>query len=282
LVLATSWLNSVSAVAQEMLTLQNAKRSLHCAPPFTWSNTLAAAAQQWANACTRDPNNSAVFAHSPASSRPNQGENLAWGTGSFATASSSVERWYDEGSQYNYSAPGFSGATGHFTQMVWKGSTQLGCAMANCSGETLWVCRYSPAGNITNPGQFQQNVLPATCVSGSGTGQPPLPPPSTSSGIWSAFATNSRDRWGYAAHRADKNSASAQALNACGGAQVGCRVFWTTTDRCVSYAESRSGGYWYAAAGAATDAEAREAAINSCRSAKAPANTCKDLGVWCR
>jgi hypothetical protein len=162
LALATSWLDAGSAFGQEMLTSQNANRRLHCALPFTWSNTLVAAAQTWANKCTHDPNNPANFAHDPNARANGQGENLAWGTGNF-TAQSAVNLWYGEGSQYNYSAPGFSSATGHFTQMVWKGSTQLGCAMANCSGETLWVCRYSPAGNITNPGQFQQNVLPTSC-----------------------------------------------------------------------------------------------------------------------
>jgi Cysteine-rich secretory protein family len=163
LTLPTSWLDTESATAQEMLTSQNVKRSSHCAPPFAWSNTLAAAAQHWANVCTRDPTNPTGFAHSPANTRPNQGENLAWGTGNF-TAESAVELWYKEINHYNFSSPGFSPATGHFTQMVWKNSTQLGCAMAHCSGETFWVCRYSPQGNITNPGQFKQNVMPATCT----------------------------------------------------------------------------------------------------------------------
>lgn len=274
--LAIYSLNVGGAPAQEMLTLQNAKRSRHCAPPLTWSSTLAAAAQTWANGCS--------FDHSSNASRPNQGENLAWGSGSFASASSAVDRWYNESSKYNYSAPGFSSATGHFTQIVWKGSRQIGCAVAACRGQSFWVCRYSPAGNITNPGQFQQNVLPTTCVSGPGTGtsQSPPPPTGTGSGTWSAFATDSRGRWGVATHRPDKNAASVQALSSCGGAGAGCKVFWTTVDRCVSYAESRSGGYWYAAASGTTDAEARRKAISSCQSGKAPANSCKNTGAWCR
>jgi hypothetical protein len=163
LALATVGLKAKSAVAQEILTLQNAKRSMHCAPPFTWSDALAAAAQRWANACTRDPMDPRRFVHSPAGDRPDQGENLAWGTGNL-DAQTTVDLWYDEVKQYDFSSPGFSEATGHFTQMVWKNSTELGCAMANCSGETLWICRYSPAGNIINPGQFEQNVLPPTCT----------------------------------------------------------------------------------------------------------------------
>jgi hypothetical protein len=245
---------------------------------------LAAAAQAWAKGCS--------FNHSAAGSRPNQGENLAWGSGSFSTAASSVDRWYNENSQYNYSNPGFSSATGHFTQMVWKGSRQLGCGVAQCGGQNFWVCRYSPAGNITNPGQFQQNVSPATCGNqpgtppgpGPGPGPGPSDPPPTAggTGIWSAFATDSRGRSGYAVHRADKNTASTQALNGCGGAAQGCKVFWTTNDRCVSFAESRSGGYWYAAGGGTSDAQARQNATRLCQSGKAPANSCKVTGAWCR
>jgi hypothetical protein len=68
---------------------------------------------------------------------------------------------------YNFSTPGFSAATGHATQVLWVGSTQLGCAVATrcetVSGldqslNTLVVCRYAPPGNVL--GQFTANVLP--------------------------------------------------------------------------------------------------------------------------
>lgn len=61
----------------------------------------------------------------------------------------------DEASKYDYNHPGFSSATGHFTQVVWKGSKQVACAIANCGAGTIFgqaskyvVCRYSPAGNV--------------------------------------------------------------------------------------------------------------------------------------
>jgi len=52
--------------------------------------------------------------------------------------------------------------TGHFTQVVWKGSQQLGCGVASCPaipGGTFYVCRYVPAGNVQ--GAFPNNVTPA-------------------------------------------------------------------------------------------------------------------------
>lgn len=53
-------------------------------------------------------------------------------------------------------------ATGHFTAMVWKSSNKLGVGKATASdGSSFVVARYFPAGNITNQGHFENNVLPA-------------------------------------------------------------------------------------------------------------------------
>jgi hypothetical protein len=179
----------------------------------------------------------------------------------------------------------------------------LGCGVAMCSGQSFWVCRYSPAGNITNPGQFAANVLPTSCASGGSAPGPTAPPSSTtpsspttpprpttptpsgstsSAGTWSAFATDSRGRWGAATHLTSQSAASAAALSKCGGAGAGCKVFWTTSDRCVSYAESRSGGYWYAAGGGPTEDAARQKAISFCQSGTAPKNSCRIAGAWRR
>lgn len=61
---------------------------------------------------------------------------------------------------YNFNSGGFSGGTGHFTQVVWKGSTQLGIGRAETTRNGMKcayiVGRYKPAGNMM--GQFQQNV----------------------------------------------------------------------------------------------------------------------------
>ncbi|MFP2910758.1 CAP domain-containing protein [Pyxidicoccus sp. 3LFB2] len=98
---------------------------------------------------------------------PKYGENLYWGGSSTQAAPSTlvgaaVKSWYDEVSQYNFKSGGFSGATGHFTQLVWKGTTRVGCAVSQGKGskwyETYVVCIYQAPGNVL--GQFQTNVLP--------------------------------------------------------------------------------------------------------------------------
>ena len=62
--------------------------------------------------------------------------------------------WYEQ-EEYLYPYDGtFTSGTGHFTQMVWKGSCGLGCGQAG----NYVVCRYSPQGNFL--GRFEENVMP--------------------------------------------------------------------------------------------------------------------------
>jgi hypothetical protein len=141
---------------QAIITVHNEQRAIHCAgaplgqPGSTtmlgWSVQLAAAAQQYAATCTPDPNDPTRFGHSSPSDRPGQGESLAWGPG--LSGNGAATMWYNEVGSYNFDAPVWSGQVGHFTQMVWRTTTQIGCASATCGGDTLWVCRYTPAGNI--------------------------------------------------------------------------------------------------------------------------------------
>ena len=150
--------NAASAeTPQAMLSAHNTYRSKHCVPALTWSAQLATAAQTWANGCKRDDKNPKNFAHSDV-----PGENLAWGTG--LSAKGAVDLWYSEIGKYNFAAPVWSNGVGHFTQVVWRNSTQIGCAAASCSGQTYWVCRYAPPGNfnVNSPGQLAQNV-PESC-----------------------------------------------------------------------------------------------------------------------
>jgi hypothetical protein len=51
--------------------------------------------------------------------------------------------------------------TGHFTQVVWRATTHVGCGTASCTGLVLWVCNYDPPGNVERG--YRANVLPPGC-----------------------------------------------------------------------------------------------------------------------
>ncbi|KXN89858.1 Protein PRY2 [Leucoagaricus sp. SymC.cos] len=136
-----------SSDIQAYLSAHNSVRASHGASALVWSDELAGKAQQWANNCR--------FQHSGGSLGP-YGENLAAGTGSSYGISDGIKSWTDEVSDYNANNP----VPSHFTQVVWKGSQQLGCAVQECDGifpaqygkSRYYVCEYFPAGNVI--GQF--------------------------------------------------------------------------------------------------------------------------------
>ncbi len=140
--------------AQAFVDAHNGYRAQHCAAPLTWSPALARVAQQWANSL-RDQG--CKFGHS----NGKYGENLAAGTSGTLDANAVVAMWYDEIKHYDFSRGGFSMQTGHFTQVVWKGTTQVGCGRSQCNGMDIWVCEYDPPGNWE--GQYRENVAPRGC-----------------------------------------------------------------------------------------------------------------------
>ena len=139
--------------ASRALVELNAQRARHGAPPLALSADLTSYAQKWAER--------GVFEHSHGP----HGENLAWSKGMYRDASAAIHggvlSWYSEASKYDFSKPGFSMETGHFTQNVWKGSTAVGFgAKLLPDGAWLVVASFAPPGNVTNTGYFTANVLP--------------------------------------------------------------------------------------------------------------------------
>jgi hypothetical protein len=144
----------LSGDAQAFVDAHNRVRAKHCAGPLSWSVKLAQVAQQWANAL-RDKG--CAFGHSNGSF----GENLAAGTSGTLDPETVVKMWYDEVAHYRFPNGGFSMKTGHFTQVVWRGTSQVGCGHSQCNGMDIWVCEYDPPGNWE--GQYRENVLPLGC-----------------------------------------------------------------------------------------------------------------------
>lgn len=129
--------------------------------PVTWNTGLAAVAQGYADdfACTPD----LIHSGNNYNGTP-IGENLAKGYA--LEDASGVQAWWNEESLYDYNNPGFSAATGHFTQLVWAATTEIGCGYKDCSGSVYLVCNYMPIGNVIVVNnvnkyiQFVENVKP--------------------------------------------------------------------------------------------------------------------------
>ncbi|XP_070547972.1 uncharacterized protein [Ptychodera flava] len=142
----------VSRLNDQMLEAHNYFRCLHSSPKMTVSDKAMAAA------ATASKNSAAAggLTHTY------DGENLAWITNDIvdATGFGIVKLWYDEVAGYDYTNPNNSkGTTVNFSQVVWKASTQLGCAYAqDARGNYHIACEYVPAGNIDD--QYSDNVVP--------------------------------------------------------------------------------------------------------------------------
>ncbi|KAK5870512.1 hypothetical protein PBY51_003454 [Eleginops maclovinus] len=139
---------------KEFLETHNAYRAKHGAPQLTLNSEMSAAAQKWADHL--------LSINSLQHSDNNDGENIynMWSSAaSNSTGKEAVDSWYSEIKDYDWSSPGFNGNTGHFTQVVWKESRELGVGLATDGHSVFVVGRYRPAGNMVNPGYFEANVL---------------------------------------------------------------------------------------------------------------------------
>ncbi|XP_059909967.1 Golgi-associated plant pathogenesis-related protein 1-like isoform X1 [Gadus macrocephalus] len=147
---------------QEFLTTHNIYRQMHQSPPLTLSTDLNKSAQSWADHLL----DSGIMQHSGSG----VGENLYCMSSSAPinlTGKEAVESWYEEVKDYDYNRPGFKGNTGHFTQVVWKETTEVGVGLATDGKRVFVVAQYRPAGNVNVAAYFERNVLPQAGGRGS-------------------------------------------------------------------------------------------------------------------
>ncbi|XP_042143755.1 Golgi-associated plant pathogenesis-related protein 1-like [Ixodes scapularis] len=143
-----------------MLDWHNYYRKQRGTPPLSYNHNLQAWAQLWAERLAR----SDFVEHRPPQPEPynRMGENIYWKTltaPNFVPSEKEVTSlWFNEIYKYDYNHPRFSSETSHFTQMVWKATTDVGCGYARSHySRTIYVvCNYWPQGNIL--GEFANNV----------------------------------------------------------------------------------------------------------------------------
>ncbi len=138
----------------EMLDAHNEVRALVDVAPLTWSSSLARSAQGWASTLKK---RGCIMEHD---AHTKYGENIyvywtggASGTSYLKTPSFVVGRFASEKTFYNYSKNTCRRGEdcGHYTQIVWADTTEVGCGVSMCFDgyiqTEVWVCRYNPAGN---------------------------------------------------------------------------------------------------------------------------------------
>ncbi|KAL7868343.1 hypothetical protein SRHO_G00097270 [Serrasalmus rhombeus] len=139
----------------KFLACHNEYRKKHGVPDVTLSKELCRTAQEWADHLLSIK----TLQHS----ETENGENVfySWSsTPANPTGPESVEQWYSEIKDYDFTKSGYQPKTGHFTQVVWKASKEVGVGLATDGNTVFVVGQYKPAGNITNAGQYEENVLP--------------------------------------------------------------------------------------------------------------------------
>jgi hypothetical protein len=134
--------------SKTILDVHNRERASVHVPSLAWNAGLAADAAVWAKHLA----DTGRFEHSSFESRKGEGENLWEGTrGGFAPAEmvgawAAEKSYFDGGAFKNGMTNGH--VTGHYTQLIWRDTRTVGCAMASARGVDVLVCRYSPAGNV--------------------------------------------------------------------------------------------------------------------------------------
>ena len=140
-----------------MIKLHNKVRAKNGATPLKWNNDLALGAQKWVDylknteGCIMRHPTSSQLERNTYLNNDTWGQNIALFKGTNGSPDECFKGWVtDECKKYNPSNPSdeTKGHVGHYTQIVWKGTTEVGCAKSSCGNETLWACNYNPAGNV--------------------------------------------------------------------------------------------------------------------------------------
>ncbi len=145
-----------SSFDERVLAAQNRERTAMGIGPLVWNDRLRASAQGWADHLAA----TGAFEHAPENHADPEGENLWAGTKGYYSAEAMVDGWIREkrffkpGTFPANSVTGRVADVGHYTQLMWRHTGQVGCAMATGRSEDVLVCRYSDAGNYIGETPF--------------------------------------------------------------------------------------------------------------------------------
>lgn len=132
---------------EEIVERHNYWRNKLDIPPLVWSDKLAAYAKTWAYELKQ---RGCKMQHRPQKGKWAQkyGENIYWSKGMQPSPTHVVDSWASERRYFNFETKKWNMKCGHYSQVIWKNTTEVGCAKVQCgSGEEIWVCNYNPAGN---------------------------------------------------------------------------------------------------------------------------------------
>jgi len=145
-----------------------------------WNEELAIIAQRWADQCTwghdqdRRTLNGTISGQNVFMSFSSRVESVEKMMSKVAEA---VTSWYNEVKTPGYDPEGvekyvFDSATGHYTQVIWAETEQIGCGWTYFNSGGKWqrsyvVCNYAKAGNYIGQQVYQVGAPCSSCPEGT-------------------------------------------------------------------------------------------------------------------
>lgn len=141
-----------------LLAAHNLERSSLGLPKLQWDDSLAASAEEWGEQLAAIDD----IEHSPddPDDPDPEGENLFLGTKNHFAPEEMVGMWIEEKKHFkpgifpNNSRTGSLEDVGHYTQLVWRDTGRVGCAVSQGQEYDILVCRYRRAGNVEGERPF--------------------------------------------------------------------------------------------------------------------------------
>ncbi|KAJ1701713.1 hypothetical protein LUZ63_001492 [Rhynchospora breviuscula] len=138
---------------QDYMNAHNKARAAVGVGGVSWDSTVQAYAQSYAN--KRKGDCKLIHSGGP------YGENLFWGWGKDYSGIDAVDNWVSEKQYYNYNTNTCASGKvcGHYTQVVWRSTTKIGCAKVVCDNNAgiFIICSYNPPGNYPGVWPYEKD-----------------------------------------------------------------------------------------------------------------------------